>query len=97
MVLCCFLKTKKFRGKKLSRKNRDLSASNHDIPDVGALVTVKIYAAGGAPVITKGFVLKKIPDRQTSLFSSVSIYLLANHTTEIVFANQIIEVLSAPA
>jgi hypothetical protein len=50
----------------LSRKNRDLSASNHDIPDVGALVTVKIY-------------------------------LLANHTTEIVFANQIIEVLSAPA
>ena len=81
----------------MSRKNRDLSTLNHEIPAVGALVTVKVYAPGGAELVTKGFVLKKIPDRQTSLFSSVSIYLLANHTTEIVFANQIIEVLSSPA
>ena len=92
-----FFKNKKFRGKKLDRKNRDLTDSTSEVPPAGTLVSAKIYDASGAETVTKGFVLKKSSTSQTSLFSSVSIYLLATHTTETIFANQIIEVLSYPA
>lgn len=92
-----FIKNKKFRGKKLDRKNRDLTDSTSEIPPAGTLVSAKIYDARGSETITKGFILKKVSKTQTSLFSSVSIYLLANHTTETIFTNQIIEVLSYPA
>jgi hypothetical protein len=81
----------------LDRKNRDLTDSTSGVPPAGALVSAKVYDASGAETVTKGFILKNIVGAQTSLFSTLSIYLLATHTTETIFANQIIEVLSYPA
>ncbi|HHZ96439.1 MAG TPA: hypothetical protein EYN67_13010 [Flavobacteriales bacterium] len=81
----------------MDRKNRDLTDSNSGAPPAGTLVSAKVYDASGTETITKGFILKNIAGAQTSLFSSVSIYLLASHTTETIFTNQIIEVLSYPA
>jgi hypothetical protein len=80
----------------LDRKNRDLTDSTSEVPPAGALVSAKIYDASGTETVIKGFVLKKSSKSQTSLFSSVSVYLLATHTTETIFTNQIIEVLSYP-
>ena len=81
----------------MDRKNRDLTDSTSDVPPTGALVSAKVYYVSGAETIAKGFILKTIVGVQTSLFSTLSIYLLATHTTETIFANQIIEVLSYPA
>jgi len=81
----------------LNRKNRDLTDLTSDLPPAGTLVSAKVYDASGAETVTKGFILKTIAETQTSLFSTLSIYLLATHTTETIFANQIIEVLSYPA
>jgi hypothetical protein len=81
----------------LDRKNRDLTDRTPDVPPPGALVSAKVYDTSGVETVTKGFILKNIAGAQTSLFSSVSIYLLATHTTETIFTNQIIEVLSYPA
>ena len=80
----------------MDRKNRDLTDSTSEVPPAGALVSAKIYDASGTETVIKGFVLKKSSKSQTSLFSSVSVYLLATHTTETIFTNQIIEVLSYP-
>jgi hypothetical protein len=80
----------------MDRKNRDLTDSTSEVPTAGALVSAKIYDASGTETVIKGFVLKKSSKSQTSLFSSVSVYLLATHTTETIFTNQIIEVLSYP-
>ncbi len=81
----------------MDRKNRDLTDSTSDVQPTGALVSAKVYDVSGAETIAKGFILKTIVGVQTSLFSTLSIYLLATHTTETIFANQIIEVLSYPA
>ncbi len=81
----------------MSRKNRDLIDLTSSVPPAGALVSAKIYDVSGAEAVTKGFVLKTAVETQTSLFSTLSIYLLATHTTETIFANQIVEVLSYPA
>lgn len=80
----------------MSRKNRDLTDLTSEAPPAGALVSAKVYDAHGEETVTKGFVLKNVTESQTSLFSTLSIYLLATHTTETIFANQIIEVLSYP-
>ena len=81
----------------MNRKFRDLIDSTPDGPPPGTLVSAKVYDISGAETITKGFIVGKTSKSQTSLFSSVSIYLLATHTTETIFANQIIEILSYPA
>ena len=81
----------------MNRKNRDLTDLTLEAPPAGALVSAKVYDAAGVETVTKGFILKNIGGVQTSLFSTLSIYLLATHTTETIFANQIIEVLSYPA
>ena len=81
----------------MNRKNRDLTDSTSEGVPAGALASAKVYDTSGAETVTKGFVLKNIADAQTSLFSTLSIYLLTTHTTETIFANQIIEVLSYPA
>ena len=80
----------------MNEKNRDFTVSSSDLPPAGTLVAAKIYNATGAEIITKGFILNTTIKSQTSLFSTLSIYLLATHTTETIFANQIIEVLSYP-
>jgi len=81
----------------MSRKNRDLTGPTSDVPPPGTLVSAKIYDTSGVETVTKGFILKGASKNQPSLFSSVSIYLLATHTTETIFTNQIVEVLSYPA
>ena len=81
----------------MNRKNRDLTDLTSEGPPAGALVSAKVYDARGEETIARGFVLKKLSGVQTSLFSTVSIYLLATHTTETIFANQIVEILSYPA
>jgi hypothetical protein len=67
------------------------------MPPPGALVSAKVYDTKGVETVAKGFILKNVSGVQTSLFSTLSIYLLTTHTTETIFANQIIEVLSYPA
>ena len=81
----------------MNRKNRDFKKTKNEVPPAGALVSAKIYDPCGTECVSKAFVLVPEEEPQTSLFTTLSVYLLSTHTAETIFASQIIEVLSYPA
>ena len=79
-------------------KNRELTINSSKVP-AGALVTATIYNAGGVRTVEKGFILQSdcnLHNSQLSLFPTILLYLISTHTTEVIFSNQIVEILSSP-
>jgi hypothetical protein len=82
----------------LDKKFCDLSDKIDSLP-TGALVTATIYVPGGGAVVEKGFIVETDEasgGRQLPLFPTALLYVLSTHTTELVFASQIIDILSFP-